>query len=380
MASYVDPTAAAIEHCESMAGLHGDMSEKYNQFAQWIREKLWHPLTVAVLEMVSDASQLRTLPDGSNGFLALYNVLLPIHSKLNPTSWAQIAAHVCRSMDLVGARAVLEDLIPKSEPEEQLYLESTLQLLVLSNNPSTEDLAKVYSVLMQSKKSKVDHKVAQAALYRALFTYYKIVGPPQDFYHAALEFLSVDENSHDDYPTLAQDVVLSALTGQGVYHLQTDHPVLKHLKEPWLLELLQTVAEGDIAKFEALSQQYATQISAQPALTSRSTEITEKLTLLALCRMVFTRESHDRVLTLEEVAEELKIPLDQVEWVVMRALSVGLIKGSIDQVDGTVQVSWVQPRALSPMQCRDLSNRLDAWATKSTETREQMMIPMSSNA
>ncbi len=36
----------------------------------------------------------------------------------------------------------------------------------------------------------------------------------------------------------------------------------------------------------------------------------------------------------------------QVELLVMRALSLELVKGSIDQVDKKVHMTWVQPRVL----------------------------------
>lgn len=43
-------------------------------------------------------------------------------------------------------------------------------------------------------------------------------------------------------------------------------------------------------------------------------------------------------------------PSAQVELLVMKALSVGLVKGSIDEVDKRVHMTWVQPRVLDLQQ------------------------------
>jgi len=45
----------------------------------------------------------------------------------------------------------------------------------------------------------------------------------------------------------------------------------------------------------------------------------------------------------------------------MRALSLGLIKGIIDEVDQTVRVSWVQPRVLQTSQIAMMTERLKSW-------------------
>lgn len=49
----------------------------------------------------------------------------------------------------------------------------------------------------------------------------------------------------------------------------------------------------------------------------------------------------------------------QVELLVMKALSVGLVKGSIDEVDKRVHMTWVQPRVLDLQQVRATSS---SWA------------------
>lgn len=45
-------------------------------------------------------------------------------------------------------------------------------------------------------------------------------------------------------------------------------------------------------------------------------------------------------------------------------VQVHLIEGIIDQVEGTVYVSWVQPRVLGIPQIKSLRNRLDGWIEK----------------
>jgi 26S proteasome regulatory subunit N9 len=50
-----------------------------------------------------------------------------------------------------------------------------------------------------------------------------------------------------------------------------------------------------------------------------------------------------------------------VEHLVMKALSLNLIRGSIDQVDQTVNITWVQPRVLDRDQIDGMRKRLDTW-------------------
>ena len=84
-----------------------------------------------------------------------------------------------------------------------------------------------------------------------------------------------------------------------------------------------------------------------------------------LCRL----PPAERTLPLARVAERTQLSVDGVEMLLMRALSQHLIEGSIDQVDGVVSVTWVQPRVLLLPQVAQLRDKVAAWAAKVHDTR-----------
>jgi 26S proteasome regulatory subunit N9 len=48
----------------------------------------------------------------------------------------------------------------------------------------------------------------------------------------------------------------------------------------------------------------------------------------------------------------------------MRAMSLGLIKGSIDEVAQSITITWVQPRVLNTIEIATLSNQLGDWVER----------------
>jgi 26S proteasome regulatory subunit N9 len=129
---------------------------------------------------------------------------------------------------------------------------------------------------------------------------------------------------------------------------------------------------GDVDVLEKISTEYADAIGKQPTLVNRAEVVKEKITLLALVNMIFERPSSERTLTFEDIGKRTKMPIEKVELIIMRALSLGLIKGSMDQVDQTVDVTWVMPRVLDGENMRQLANRFGEWAVKVSKTREFM--------
>ena len=60
----------------------------------------------------------------------------------------------------------------------------------------------------------------------------------------------------------------------------------------------------------------------------------------------------------------------------MRAMSLGLLKGCIDEVEGSVSVTWVQPRVLDKQQIALLGEQLKVW----TEKAKQALVTIEDQA
>lgn len=219
-----------------------------------------------------------------------------------------------------------------------------------------------------------------SAYYELASEFYKESGPPEAYYKHSLMLLAytpMEAMTKDRATALATDMSLAALSGDGLYNfgevLAT--PIMAALEgtpNAWLGEMLRIFNRGDIEGFGVLYAANAAAFAAQPALASRLDFVKEKLTLLALMNLVFETPPHDRTLPFEAVAAHVRLPVDQVEWLSMRAMSLGLIKGSLDGVDQTVTIDWVQPRVLDAAQMGSLAMRLEGWADKVDETAKYL--------
>jgi 26S proteasome regulatory subunit N9 len=425
MSSFVDATSKSVEHCEAMSQQFPDLAEPYyNKMAEYCQQKLWHQLTLCVLDFLTKASKttLRATSDASqkNTHLALYQkVVLAVVPKLNALALARIASLVAVSSLQQGgtveeSKTLLEELLAKLKEEDgesdaaaataadsspnsvptALFLQSKIALLTLTQPttpPTAADLVSIYSVikansplLNQVMSDTPEAIIVHSSHYEMSMLYYKLVGPPEAYYDEAMHYLNYYQPGPDDGPkshALAVDLCLAALTGEGVYNLGqvVTNPILRVLRDTpdgWLVELLQACSKGSVSEFHKLRKEtYPTQLAAQPALVNMSQQMQEKMTLLALVEMVFERPASERTLTFADIAQRLQISIDQVEWVIMRAFSVKLMEGCMDQVvegHGQVHVTWVLPRVLDGVQMADLATRFGEWATKVGTVQEYM--------
>ena len=66
-------------------------------------------------------------------------------------------------------------------------------------------------------------------------------------------------------------------------------------------------------------------------------------------------------MTFNTISSETNVQVQDIEILVMKALSLGLLKGSIDQVGEVARINWVQPKVLDVDQVGGMRTRLREW-------------------
>jgi 26S proteasome regulatory subunit N9 len=224
----------------------------------------------------------------------------------------------------------------------------------------------------QMQREGTAEAVVFSKVYKAMAEYRKSVGPPADFYKTALQYLAYTPPTQipaEERYALATDMALAALTGEGVYNFGEviATPVLAELTDSpnqYLRDLVIALNQGNIDVFNAVIDSNREVYFAQEVLKNCHEQIQQKVVLLSLMNVVFELPSHERNISFATIANESRVPIEQVDWILMRAMSLGLIRGTIDEVAQAVSVTWVQPRVLDTKEVATLSLQLADWVER----------------
>lgn len=369
---------------EKLMNSRPELAEHLNTLADLYNRKLWHQLTQE-LEKVVKLPEFRK----DDVLLQIYEQFITdFELKLNLLRWTHIIVELSSlypeaQRDL--ALKLLEQTITKLKEikggrveEPLLYARMHIALFKLQGG----DMLTCKDMIEEGKTAldnliDVDPSV-NAAVHKVASLFYKARQDFAEFYKSGmlyLAYISVDSLDESSRLALAVDLSLAALLGENIYNFGEllSHPVAKCLEAPsayaWLLQLLKAFNAGDLDSYNTLCMTYADQLNAQPALVQNERKLREKITILCLMEIIFSLPAEDRIISLQSIADKTKLSIDGVEFLLMKSLSVHLIEGVIDQVDGTVRISWVQPRVLGLDQIAELRNRLDGWLEKVHTTR-----------
>ncbi|KAI8818248.1 uncharacterized protein EV422DRAFT_499326 [Fimicolochytrium jonesii] len=354
------------------------LRDYYVRFIDLYDKKLWHQLTLALEAFIAQ-------PGSGPHLIPLYeHFIIDWEKKMNKLSLVKFLTKASR--ELKDSKAALEFLDRqveklKDKPESRdaytlARMEAAWYKLV------AEDLEGCKTAIDECEKILDDlpgtEPVINASFYRVAAAYYKAKAQYPQYYHNALLYLSsisLDELSPIDKQERAYELAISALLGEGLYNFGEllQHSILDSLKGTtygWLRDMLFCFNSGDMDAFDKLSR--SGDFLKQPLLVNSVPFLRQKLCLMTLIEAVFKRSKESRGrMTFGEISKETRVLNEEAEHLVMKALSLGLIKGKIDEVDQVVMVTWVQPRVLDRNQIESIRDRLTDWSAK---VRERVLI------
>ncbi|KDD74756.1 hypothetical protein H632_c1094p1 [Helicosporidium sp. ATCC 50920] len=372
------------QYLEELAGRHPELVDSIQLLNELYDKKLWHQLTCE-LEKVQSAPAWQK----ENLWLSLYQKFISgFAHRINLLKLALFAVAASRQLSsLEESVSFLGDVITGLEtarledaPPSILLLRMEQAMRQLEGGQESEASAAAASGQRELESLTLPDPEVSASVWRLSTSLAKAKRDYARFYRSALHLLSFerpDQRSESQRLALGVDLALAALLGQDVYSFGAllDHPILLALeRDPaslWLVRLLRAFGAGDMAAYDELCRAHAAVLNAQPALVQNERRLREKITILALVELLHALPPRERTVPLDLIGEKSRLPRDGVEFLLIKALSLGLIRGEIDGVRGVVNVTWVKPRVLTLAQVGDLAARLDAWVAKVDLAAEQ---------
>jgi 26S proteasome regulatory subunit N9 len=347
----------------------------FTQLADCWQKKLWFQMAQKLTALKDEKYFLQ-----EQRLLDLHQrFVLPFADNLKQLQFVEFAIAATRQAEDLKTTFELMDTVSKLEnvtADPQASALAKLELTLLQVQLGNIESAKV--MLEESKKAQdsypgIMETVVYSKYHLASLSLYKATGEASKYFASAMLFLTytpLEDIPSEEKTQLAKDVGLAALLGDNIYNFGEllQHPILEVLASTthaWVADMLQAFNHGDLKAYSASYQANAT---SNPVLASKEAFLTQKLRVMTLMDVVFTRSSSERVIPFSEVATLCNVPLHEVELLAMKAFSLKVIRGSIDQVQRTLSLTWVQPRVLDTTQTARLRDRLATWGREVSTT------------
>ncbi|KKA27208.1 hypothetical protein TD95_002104 [Thielaviopsis punctulata] len=344
--------------------VHEDLQVDLIDFEDLWERKLWHELTDRLQSFFKDSKS-----EGCR--LQFYKVfILTFADKINQLKLVQLALNASvECSDNAERLDFLQTVAKKVDTEDTkdaLVYASTAVARVKLNIPDLEgarkDLDNCERIL---DRLDLVEPVVHATFYDANANYYQHKNDFAAYYRNALLYLACIDLStmnSKERQIRAYHLCIAALASESIYNFGELllHPILDTLADSenaWLRKLVFAFNRGDLTEYESLTNN----IDGNALLSQYSTHLRQKIYLAALTEAVFQRAPHDRSMPFSDISSATKVRPDEIEHLVMKALSLGLLRGTIDQVDEIAHITWVQPKVLDKTQVAAMRQRLIDW-------------------
>ncbi|KAL3318415.1 26S proteasome non-ATPase regulatory subunit 13 [Cichlidogyrus casuarinus] len=371
--------ASVEKYLEARIASNREFETTWDEIRSLYEQKLWHQITNLLLENLKNP-----LFQSKHDLKEMYDCFVStLSTRMKPLSLVEISVFI-------------SEYIVKSNPKEAVEFMKKIKEIIAEDNDSTilcdivigmiqlkalKDLPASREIVedLSDKISQIDGVTTiHSRYYQLSAMYYQQLGKHADYYREGLKYLgcaNLESLSLEERQNWAFSIGLAALLGEGIYNFGEllTHEIFETLRSSsnvWLVDLMQGLSHGELKKLDDLAPKW----KAQHDLKQAEAQIMEKATVLCLIELVFRRPLNKRTLTFEEISKATRVPIDRVEYLLMRALALHLMEGRIDEINKTVSITWLQPRVLDYEQIESMYKQLGDWCGKVTDMRSLVEV------
>ncbi|OBA20786.1 hypothetical protein METBIDRAFT_42936 [Metschnikowia bicuspidata var. bicuspidata NRRL YB-4993] len=363
---------------------NSDIATVLYQLEDFYERKLWNQLALLLEELYS-------VPESKQGDLRaclFTQFVAQFQNKLNPIKVVDFllqsfdepktcleklceleAALVVELTKKFSLRRVenVDTIIGNEEAIVYVRLQIARYSLLLSEFSRADEILDAMSDKFDTTLQNDYSSKTNAAFYLTKCQNYKIRENFNLFYTNGLLYLSSIDTplSADEKLDFCHDLCIAALLGDKIYNFGELilHDILLLISAPeseyyWLYNLIQTLNSGQLQKF---SEWLQTAFVKSPQLAHRQQFLHEKIVIMSLLELISLKLTSDKKILFAEICSVTGTPENDVEFLIIKCFSLGLIKGFINQIDQVLVVTWLQPRILNRDQVKTLYNHLVNW-------------------
>jgi len=329
--------------------------------------KLWYQLSEALLQYIENPS----LKKGDSLIKLYEGFAKEFETKFDQAKFIQIANAASDQFPDVESRISFLRNIEQKLVDEQAKLLCKIKIGThrLEAGNLEEALQILREVTKQIEKSNDLDPLVYSNFYLFSAKYHSQKRNYEEFYKNGLQYLAYTHESkisHEQKVSISVDMALAVLVSKKIYNFselleQKVFKALENTDSQWIYQLIGTFNSGDIRRYEQEQKTFANQIQNTPTLRENQKTLDEKIRIMAFLELIFTLPKNDRNVSFSAIAKVTGLNLEQVEYLVMRSMALDLVKGTIDELEQIVRVSWVVPRVLDNSRIGIMRNKINDW-------------------
>ena len=355
----------------SLSQKHPVLKSLFDEIDSNLNQHLWYQLSenIIILSQNPELQQGKDLIEFYNG------VVFFIEPTLNPMKYLQYVQNMLHNYkdNMSEALTFMENIENKHKDfkgEEKIFVKIIKGFCYL-------DLNKMFELEEIVKSTEVDFSgkfeiepSLYAQYYKLSTLFYEKKKDYDNFYSNAFQYLAYETKISDEEKLdLCYKMCSAMLIGEKLYNfeelIEKDFfKLMKGSKYDWISNLILSFNSAKVDQFLSMVDQNKKNIEENEILKGKSDLLPIKIRIAALLEMIFQKNKSERVISFDEICKVCMTEEDKIEYISMKALSHGLIKGYIDQADRKLFVNWVQPKFLGKEKIGILKDRMNAWIEK----------------